>query len=96
MKYLSSSNLDGYNHFLNWSATLDRKKNEFDAPKNSPNCKKSALPAALPGGDAWLGYLRLFEESRFVHVTSLDFMCLTALAPFWMANDAEGRKWEQR
>jgi hypothetical protein len=31
-----------------------------------------------------------------VHVTTLDFMTLTALAPFWMQNDAEARKWGQR
>jgi hypothetical protein len=31
-----------------------------------------------------------------VHVTSLDFMTLTALAPFWMYNDAEQRQWAQR
>ncbi len=29
-------------------------------------------------------------------MTSLDFMTLTALAPFWMYNDAEARQWEQR
>lgn len=27
---------------------------------------------------------------------SLDFLTLTALAPFWMANDAALRKWKQR
>ena len=31
-----------------------------------------------------------------MHATTLDFMTLTALAPFWMANDAEARRWQQR
>ena len=31
-----------------------------------------------------------------VHVTSLDFATLTALAPFFMANDAEARDWKDR
>eukprot|EP00798_Chlamydomonas_sp_ICE-L_P016492 gene16492-22718_t len=42
-------------------------------------------------GEAWLGYLNLFDESRLVHVTTLDFTILTALMPFWMYNDAEAR-----
>jgi hypothetical protein len=52
--------------------------------------------AATAGGAAWADYWKLFEESRFVHVTSIDFCCLTAFVPFWMYHDAEGRKWEQR
>jgi len=31
-----------------------------------------------------------------VHATSIDFTLCTLLAPFWMSNDAEGRRWEQR
>ena len=52
--------------------------------------------AATAGGPAWTEYFRLFQESRFVHVTSLDFCLLTSFAPFWMYNDAELRKWEPR
>lgn len=52
--------------------------------------------AATAGGAAWAEYARLLEESRFVHVTSLDFLTLTALAPFWMSNDAELRRWGPR
>lgn len=48
------------------------------------------------GGQAWMEYLRLFDESRLVHATSIDFTLCTLLAPFWMSNDAEGRNWEQR
>lgn len=29
-------------------------------------------------------------------MTSIDFLTLTALAPFWMWNDAALRKWEPR
>lgn len=52
--------------------------------------------AALAGGSQWAQYFKLLEESRFINVMSLDFLTLTALAPFWMANDAALRKWEQR
>jgi hypothetical protein len=48
------------------------------------------------GGDAWLQYLQLFDQSRLTHATSLDFVLLTLLVPFWMSNDAERRGWEQR
>ncbi|KXZ48343.1 hypothetical protein GPECTOR_28g750 [Gonium pectorale] len=44
----------------------------------------------------WLDYMKLFDESRLVHVTSIDFATLTALAPFWMDNDATGRNWDKR
>ncbi|GBF96446.1 hypothetical protein Rsub_09245 [Raphidocelis subcapitata] len=52
--------------------------------------------AATAGGQAWYDYMRLFDQSRLVHATSIDFALCTLLAPFWMANDAEGRNWEQR
>lgn len=48
------------------------------------------------GGASWVEYGHLIDESRLVHVTTLDFLCLTAFAPFWMLNDAEARNWEQR
>jgi len=52
--------------------------------------------AATAGAASWVEYGRLLDESRLVHVTTLDFLCLTAFAPFWMLNDAEARGWEQR
>lgn len=52
--------------------------------------------AATAGSEAWADYFRLFESSRLVHATSIDFVVLTALAPFWVYNDAELRKWEPR
>ncbi|EFJ48269.1 hypothetical protein VOLCADRAFT_60480, partial [Volvox carteri f. nagariensis] len=52
--------------------------------------------AVTSNGDIWLDYFKLFDESRLVHVTSIDFATLTALAPFWMENDATGRNWARR
>jgi len=52
--------------------------------------------AGTASGEAWAAYGKLLEESRLVHVTTLDFLCLSALAPFWMANDAEARNWGGR
>lgn len=43
---------------------------------------------------AWMEFLELFYESRFVHITSIDFLTLTLLAPFWVANDAQERSWD--
>lgn len=51
--------------------------------------------AATAGGAAWSGFVQLFDESKLAHVTTLDFCTLTALAPFWMYNDAQARKWDK-
>ncbi len=51
---------------------------------------------SFAGPQSWAEFGRLLDESRLVHVTTLDFLCLTAFAPFWMQNDAEARDWEQR
>jgi hypothetical protein len=42
---------------------------------------------------AWLEYLRMFDSSRLVHATTVDFALCTALVPFWLSVDAEGRRW---
>ena len=52
--------------------------------------------AALAGGEAWAGFLRYFDESRAVHATAIDFTALTVVAPTWMRNDAQVRRWEGR
>lgn len=52
--------------------------------------------AATAGSASWEEFGRLLEESRLVHVTTLDFALLTAFAPFWMTNDAEARGWQER
>lgn len=53
----------------------------------------SAFFAGIP---AWNAFFKLFDESRFVHVTSLDFCAVTALTPFFMYTDAEKREWGAR
>eukprot|EP00878_Enallax_costatus_P003693 GHUV01003909.1.p1 GENE.GHUV01003909.1~~GHUV01003909.1.p1 ORF type:complete len:178 (+),score=44.79 GHUV01003909.1:154-687(+) len=52
--------------------------------------------AVTAGLEQWLGYVQLFDESRLVHATSLDFMLCTLLMYFWMSNDAQGRNWDKR
>lgn len=52
--------------------------------------------AVLSGGAAWKEFAELFSTSQLVHVTSLDFLILNLLCPFWLANDAEKRSWDQR
>jgi uncharacterized membrane protein len=52
--------------------------------------------ALSAGTDSWLYYLQLFDESRLVHATSVDFALCTLLMPFWLSNDASQRKWESR
>ena len=51
-----------------------------------------ALALADPAARAEFGHL--FDESRLVHVSSLDFLTLSSLAPFWVANDAAARGWK--
>ena len=52
--------------------------------------------AATAGGQQWAAYSKLFDESRFCHVTTIDFLALTLSAPVWMWNDAEVRQWQNR
>jgi hypothetical protein len=49
--------------------------------------------AGTSPASAWLEYLRQFDSSRLVHATTVDFALCTALVPFWLALDAEGRRW---
>ena len=54
----------------------------------------TASPSSLcagTGSDEWYGFFKLFDESRFVHVTTIDFLLLSAFMPFWISNDAEFR-----
>ena len=52
--------------------------------------------ALTAGGQAWVDYSHLFDESKLVHVTTVDFFLLSAFAPFWMYNDAQLRDWKPR
>jgi hypothetical protein len=65
-------------------------------PLQGQPCLFASAQAALAGPPAWQEYSKLFLESRFVHVTSADFAALCLFAPFWMWNDAEKRRWEDR
>ena len=47
-------------------------------------------------GGEWTGFMRQFEESRLVHVSTLDLIICAASAPFWMSNDAVQRGWDRR
>ena len=53
----------------------------------------SALSAGIP---EWNAYFRYFDESRFIHVMSLDFCALSLFMPYFMWWDANKREWEQR
>ena len=45
--------------------------------------------AATADAAQWDTFGHLFQESRLVHVTSVDFLTLNLLAPFWVWNDAQ-------
>ncbi|WCJ21330.1 hypothetical protein M5689_003491 [Euphorbia peplus] len=47
----------------------------------------------LSNGDVWKEFYQYFGGSKFIHVMSLDFMLLSAFAPFWVYNDMSARKW---
>lgn len=49
--------------------------------------------AGLANGDTWKEFYQYFRESKFIHVTCLDFSLLSAFAPFWVYNDMTARKW---
>ncbi|KAK9285022.1 hypothetical protein L1049_024204 [Liquidambar formosana] len=49
--------------------------------------------AGFANGDVWKEFFQYFRESKFIHVTCLDFAILSAFAPFWVYNDMTARKW---
>lgn len=49
--------------------------------------------AGLASGDDWKEFYQYYRESKFIHITSLDFTLLSAFAPFWVYNDMTARKW---
>ncbi|XP_065861350.1 uncharacterized protein [Euphorbia lathyris] len=51
------------------------------------------LYAGLADGDVWKEFYQYFGGSKFIHVMSLDFILLSAFAPFWVYNDMSARKW---
>ncbi|CAN1127975.1 hypothetical protein LINPERPRIM_LOCUS29924 [Linum perenne] len=50
------------------------------------------IRAGISIGD-WGEFYQYFRESKFIHVTSLDFSLLSLFAPFWVYNDMTARKW---
>ncbi|CAK7349147.1 unnamed protein product [Dovyalis caffra] len=48
--------------------------------------------AALNVGD-WKEFFQYFKESKFIHITCLDFTLLSAFGPFWVYNDMTARNW---
>lgn len=50
------------------------------------------INAALNGGE-WKEFYQYFRESKFIHITCLDFTLLSAFGPFWVYNDMTARKW---
>ncbi|XP_027939720.1 uncharacterized protein LOC114193923 isoform X3 [Vigna unguiculata] len=49
--------------------------------------------AGLAGQDVWKEFYQYFRESKFIHITSIDFIVLSTFAPFWVYNDMTARKW---
>ncbi|CAJ1947658.1 unnamed protein product [Sphenostylis stenocarpa] len=49
--------------------------------------------AGLAGQDVWKEFYQYFRESKFIHITSIDFIILSTFAPFWVYNDMTARKW---
>ncbi|MQM18465.1 hypothetical protein Taro_051458, partial [Colocasia esculenta] len=51
------------------------------------------LYAGLAPGDEWTEFYQYFRESKFIHLTSLDFLLLSSFSGFWVYNDMTARKW---
>ncbi|XXG55191.1 hypothetical protein AAC387_Pa03g2911 [Persea americana] len=49
--------------------------------------------AGLANDDVWKEFFQYFRESKFIHITCIDFSLLSAFAPFWVYNDMTARKW---
>ncbi|KAJ4975996.1 hypothetical protein NE237_001102 [Protea cynaroides] len=52
--------------------------------------------AGLASVDVWKEFFQYFRESKFIHVTCLDFALLSTFAPFWTYNDMTTRKWSDK
>lgn len=49
--------------------------------------------AGLANGEVWKEFFQYFKESKFIHITCIDFTLLSTFAPFWVYNDMTARKW---
>lgn len=52
--------------------------------------------AGLANGDVWKEFFQYFRERKFIHVTCIDYILLSAFAPFWVYNDMTARKWSDK
>lgn len=52
--------------------------------------------AGVASGDVWTEFYQYFRESKFIHLTCIDFSLLSAFAPFWVYNDMTARKWDDK
>ena len=50
--------------------------------------------AGKAGGDDWREFFQYFRESKFIHVTCIDFTLLSTFSPFWVYNDMTSRRWK--
>ncbi|XVE72578.1 hypothetical protein DITRI_Ditri11bG0049500 [Diplodiscus trichospermus] len=53
----------------------------------------SIIYAGLANANIWREFYQYFRESKFIHITTVDFTLLSAFAPFWVYNDMTARKW---
>lgn len=49
--------------------------------------------AGISNGDVWKEFYQYFRQSKFIHIMSVDFILLSAFAPFWVFHDMTSRKW---
>ncbi|XP_020110050.1 uncharacterized protein LOC109725318 [Ananas comosus] len=49
--------------------------------------------AGFAGEDNWREFYQYLRESKFIHVTCIDFSLLYAFSPFWVYNDMTARRW---
>ena len=52
--------------------------------------------AVSPGWPEFQAFYQYFRESKFLHVTTIDFTLLTIFTPYFMSWDAERRGWASR
>ncbi|KAK1626928.1 hypothetical protein QYE76_001243 [Lolium multiflorum] len=50
--------------------------------------------AGKAGGADWQEFFQYARESKFIHLTSIDFTLLSAFSPFWVYNDMTARRWK--
>nr|CAD1824687.1 unnamed protein product [Ananas comosus var. bracteatus] len=52
--------------------------------------------AGFAGEDNWREFYQYLRESKFIHVTCIDFSLLYAFSPFWVYNDMTARRWMRK